>query len=178
MKNDRQLVKRRRRRSGHPEGGRWAGTDKVIQSTKKRKTHPKGRRGQQAPPVLLGVSHRGHHIELDRLPGSRQRTRTPRHIRVCLHCNNGSVDDVQHAFFRCLRSTFPRNVALQALVSDGAYDAWEDLTENQQLSLLLLCATPGKLSLPNPDAVSTTLGRWLTGVLDSFITQPFRPLAY
>ena len=62
-------------------------------------------------------------------------------------------------------------------MSDGAYDAWEDLTEIQQLSLLLLCATPGKLSLPNPDAVSTTLGRWLTGVLDSFITQPCVPTA-
>jgi len=53
-----------------------------------------------------------------------------------------------------------------------------DLEETQQLSLLLLYAKPGRFSLPNPDAVSTTLGRWLTGVLDSFITQPFRPLAY
>ena len=99
-------------------------------------------------------------------------------LDLCSHRRITAAQAKQHAFFRCSRSTFPRNVALQALVPDGAYDAWEDLTENQQLSLLLLCATPGKLSIPNPDAVSATLGRWLTGVLDSFITQPFRPLAY
>jgi hypothetical protein len=119
---------------------------------------------------------RDHHIELERLPGSRSRTRTPRHQRVCLHCNDASVDDVPHAFFHCTRSAFPRQVALLALAAQEAYEDWEELNETQQLSLLLLFSSPAELQLPNPDAVQAILGHWLTALLDSFITQPFRPL--
>ena len=91
--------------------------------------------------------------------------------------NDASVDDVPHAFFHCTRPALPRQVALLALAAQEAYEDWEELNETQQwLSLLLLFSSPAELQLPNPDAVQTILGQWLTALLDSFITQPFRPL--
>jgi hypothetical protein len=63
-----------------------------------------------------------------------------------------------------------------ALAAQEAYEDWEELNETQQLSLLLLFSSPAELQLPNPDAVQAILGHWLTALLDSFITQPFRPL--
>ena len=91
--------------------------------------------------------------------------------------DNGSVDDVPHAFFRCVRSTFSRTIAQQELVTAEAMKGWSQLAEHQRLSILLLFCHPEALQLPNPGAVLLILGRWLTAMLD-FITKPFRPLAY
>ena len=147
--------------------------------------HPLGtvlRNGRQLHELLrlrIGAGAvRDHHVELHKPPGSRWRVRTPRLQRVCVHCNNGSVDDVPHAFFRCVRSSFSRTIAQQELVTAEAMEGWSQLAEHQRLSLLLLFCHPAALQLPSPGAVRLILGRWLTAMLDSFITKPFRPLAY